>query len=130
MSALLEETSHIFHDHFLHCRPQCHLERVVRTGDHAPSETNPSSVFEYFVDQLCSIFRIISSVNWEHLAEPPKSPVITFPSLITCKRNIFEIDSWSPAKENITIDSCSLQKILSGLSLPTDEIYIKRNWFD
>ena len=129
MSALLEETSHIFHDYFLHCRRQYHLERVVRTGDHAPSETNPSSVFEYFVDQLCSIFRIISSVNSEHLAEPPKSPVITFPSLITCKTNIFEIDFRSPPKI-IKRDSCSLQKNIVRIKFAHRRNYIKRNWFD
>ena len=54
-------------------------------------------VFECFKNQLCSIFLMISSVNSEHLAEPPRSPVIAFPSLITCKKEHFlkyTLENW------------------------------------
>ena len=38
---------------------------------------------------IASIFLMISLVNSEHFALPPRSPVMTFPSLMTCKCHNF-----------------------------------------
>ena len=46
---------------------------------------NSLGFFELAYQALSSIFRMISSVNSEHLALPPRSPVILLPSLITCR---------------------------------------------